>query len=225
MFGGPAFQDPFNDFVAQYAMRFAQPLFFGQSPAAAYTTMLSNGTATLVKLEGRYLAITCHHVYAAYRSAKAADPGTIFQIGRLEFDPMLYLVSQSRAQDLIILDVSSFVREAGYLESGQFFEASHWPPGDLHESDLLAFAGFPGIWRQQLELGFLRFYSVTSGTSEIAALGEYHLFTRLAIAECESAIRDGLVLGSLGGLSGGPVFAWRPGLLLQNCRATFVNRG
>lgn len=211
----PAFEDPFNNFVALYAMRFAQPLFFGQSPATAYSAKLSSGTASLLKLQGRYLAITCHHVFDAYRAMRSKDPQTIFQIGRQAFDPVSHLVSESQEQDIVVLDVSSFVREGTDLESGHFFEPLNWPPGNLQEGDLLAFAGFPGVWRQQLEIGYLRFYSVTSGTSEIAALGERHLVTRLALDECESAIRDGLVIGSLGGLSGGPVFVWRPGAILR----------
>ena len=214
MFGGSAFQNPFNDAIAQYAMRFAQPLFFGHSPAVAYTQSLSNGTASLLKLQGRYLAVTCFHVYDAYRTAKASNPEVIFQIGRLGFDPAAHLLSESAALDLAILNVTPLVREDGDLHPGDFFEASTWPPGDLADTDLLAFAGYPGVWRNQLALGYLRFYAVTSGTAEIAALGESHLVTRMAFDEAEVAIRDGLVLGSLGGLSGGPVFVWRPGVLL-----------
>jgi len=215
MFGGKAFEDPFNDFIAQFPMRFAQPVFFGDSPAVAYTSNLFNGTATLLSLSGRYLAITCFHVYDAYRRALEHSPATIFQVGRLGFDPRPHLISESASADLAVLDVTPYVKDDGDLAPGQFFAPGSWPPRDLTDSDILAFAGYPGVWREQLALGHLRFYSVTSGTAEIAALGEHHLVTSLALEQAETAIRDGLVIGSLGGLSGGPVFAWRTGLLLQ----------
>lgn len=215
MFGEKAFENSFNDAIAKYPMRFAQPVFFGDSPATAYRSNLANGTASLLRLGSRYLAITCFHVYDAYRKIRELRPATIFQVGRLGFDPSSHLLSESRELDLAVLDVTPYVREEGDLESGHFFESGSWPPAELSGTEILAFAGFPGVWREQLALSYLRFYSVTCGTAEIASLAERHFYTRLALEEAEVAIRDGLVLGSLGGLSGGPVFAWRPGLVLR----------
>ena len=53
------------------------------------------------------------------------------------------------------------------------------------------------------------------GPAAVASLGESHLQTRLDLSESISVLRDGLVLGDLGGLSGGPVMVWRTGPVLH----------
>lgn len=155
------FETPFQDVVAKYAMGFAQPVFFGDSPAQAYSAQLFNGTASLLRLGERYLAVTCAHVLEGFRSERARSAATIFQIGRQSLDPEPFLASESSALDLAVLDVSPLVRDGGDLEPANFSVALQWPPGDLVETDILAFAGFPGVWRDQLALGYLRFYAVT----------------------------------------------------------------
>jgi hypothetical protein len=45
----------------------------------------------------------------------------------------------------------------------------------------------------------------------VHAVGTNYLYTRIEPEECVAALEDRLVIGSLGGLSGGPVFVWRVG--------------
>jgi len=184
MYSDPAFQDRFNDVIAKYAMSFAQPLFFGDSPAVAYSSRLNNATASLIKLKERYLAVTCQHVFHAYREAKAVRDATIFQIGRAAFPPLPCVLSESKSQDLVVLDVSTHVGEGKDLEPSHFYDPGVWPPAAIGQHDLLAFAGFPGVWREQLAVGHLRFYSVTSGTAEVETAGEYHLTQRVSPRLC-----------------------------------------
>ncbi len=210
-----SFETPFEDVVAKYAMTFAQPVFFGDSPAHAYAARLFNGTASLLLLGDRYLAITCAHVLNGFRAQRASESRTVFHIGRQNLDPERFVISESTTLDLAVFDVTTLVAEGGLLEPSNFSVASQWPPGDVSEKDILAFAGFPGVWREQLALGYLRFYAVTVGTADVASVSEKSLMTRLDLAESVSVIREGLVLGSIGGLSGGPVFAWRSGPVLR----------
>jgi hypothetical protein len=54
----------------------------------------------------------------------------------------------------------------------------------------------------------------SSGAGQVHSVGEHHLVTRVEVEKCVTQFTNGLVLGSLGGLSGGPVFVWRKDALL-----------
>jgi hypothetical protein len=211
---GSSFLSPFDEQITKYALRFAQPVFFGQSPAAAYSASLASGTGTLIRLGEKFIGVTCHHVLDGYRARRQLDPQTVFHFGRIEFDPERYLIAENRGIDLVTLDLTSFVGKVEEMTALNFVDPIRWPPSSITTDDVIAFAGFPGIWREQVSLAYLRFYSFSSGASPVSALGERHLMTRIEPEECVAAIRGGLVMGSLGGLSGGPVFVWRTGPIL-----------
>ena len=82
-----SFGDPFFDEISKYSIRFATPVLFGESPYSSDYAALRNGTATLLKLRGRFLAVTCQHVLKEYRYLKLAGPMTFFQIGHVLIDP------------------------------------------------------------------------------------------------------------------------------------------
>ena len=52
-------------------------------------------------------------------------------------------------------------------------------------------------------------YSYSSGAAEVLSVGDNQVATTVQIQDCITQINHGKVWGSLGGLSGGPVFAWR----------------
>ena len=206
---GSTFTNPFDEGLSTYAIRFAQPVFFGQSPAAAYSATLASGTGSLIRFGEKFIGITCHHVLSAYRTRRRVDPQTVFHFGRINFDPEHYLIAENAKLDLVTLDLTSFVGKVNELTAVSFVDPIRWPPGPVVTDDVIAFAGFPGIWREQVSLGYLRFYAFSSGAGPVSSIGDQHLVTRIEFEECVAAIRDGLVMGSIGGLSGAPVFVWR----------------
>jgi hypothetical protein len=208
-----SFANPFFDEISKYPVRFATPVFFGESPYSSYAASLKNGTATLLKLQNRFLGVTCHHVLDSYRGLKAAQH-TIFQLGPVQIDPDKYLISEDRNCDLAIIDLTLFVGTVPGLTEAHFVQPTTWPPREVSKGDVLCLAGFPGIWREQEDLGHLRFYSFSSGTGEVLSVGEDHIVTTVQIKDCITQINHGRVWGSLGGLSGGPVFVWRKTPLL-----------
>ncbi len=203
-----SFANPFFDEISKYAVRFATPVFFGESPYSSYAASLSNGTASLLRLQNRFLGVTCHHVLDGYRRFKAAQD-TFFQLGPVRMDPQKHLISEDRNRDLAVVDLTPFVGKVGDLTEANFVQPTTWPPRDVSKNDVLCLAGFPGIWRLQKDLGHLRFYSFSSGTGKVLSVRDDEIVTTVQIQECISQINDGKVWGSLGGLSGGPVFAWR----------------
>lgn len=207
------FDNPFFDRMAKYPMQFCRPVFFGQSPHFSYAAALNSGTATFVKLEGRFLAVTCHHVLEAYRRARTAAE-TVFQIGEVLLDPEGYLVSEDRDRDLTVIELTRFVGCSSDLTEAMFVQPIVWPPQAVSVTDILCLGGYPGVWREQMTLGHLRFHTFSTGTGEILSVDGEKIVTTIQLQDSIIQNEHGRVQGSLGGLSGGPVFAWRKTPLL-----------
>lgn len=203
-----SFDNPFFDEISKYPVLFAKPVFFGESPYSSYAASLNNGTATLLRLKDKFLGVTCRHVVDGYRKSKALKH-TIFQLGRVPIDLEMHLISEDRNHDLAVFDLTPFVGKADDLTEANFVQPTIWPPREVSEQDAVCFAGFPGIWREQKDLGYLRFYSFSSGASKVLSVGEDYIVTTIQLGKCITQITEGIILGSLGGLSGGPVFVWR----------------
>lgn len=202
------FDNPFFDEISKYPVRFAAPVFYGDSPHATFSASLNNGTATLVKLGDKYLAVTCHHVLEGFRQSASVRHG-FFQLAHVQMVPDQHLVDESRGLDLAVLDMTRFVGKAPYLTEANFVCPTAWPPGVVSKDDVLCLAGFPGVWRDQVNLGYIRFYSYSSGAAEVLSIRDNQFATTVQIQDCITQINHGKIWGSLGGLSGGPVFAWR----------------
>lgn len=203
-----SFSDPFFDAISKYPVQFATPVFFGESPLSSISALTRNGTVSLLKLGDKYLGVTCHHVLEGYRQFTGMNEKH-FYIGSLHIDPEQALISEDKSYDLAIFDLSKYVDQVPELNRAKFVKPRNWPPSDISNEDVICMAGFPGIWRDQIRLGHFRFYSYSSGAAEVASVNEKHLVTRVQIADCITQINHGKILGSLGGLSGGPVFVWR----------------
>ena len=199
----------FLDQLRRYAVRLAQPVFFGESPNNTYAAALANGSGCFVLLEGRLIGVTCHHVLNRFRQKRQVAP-SVFQFGPIRLDPECHLLSESASLDLATFDLTEYLDvEHNGVPRALCIQPRHWPPNDVELDEAVTLAGFPGIWRSQVDMNHLRFYSFSHGATGVQAVGENHLVTRIEIDKCLTDINDGLVLGSLGGLSGGPVFAWR----------------
>jgi hypothetical protein len=203
-----SFENPFFDEISKYTVRFATPVFFGESPFSSYSASLRNGTATLIRLKNRFLGVTCQHVLDGYRAFESPQ-GKFFQIGPVRIDPERHVISEDRNLDLAIVDITSFVSKTGSLTEANFVQPMNWPPREVSKEDVLCLCGFPGIWREQMDLGHIRFYSFSSGLGEVSSVRDNVIVTRFQIQDCITQINFGKILGSIGGMSGGPVFAWR----------------
>lgn len=203
-----SFSDPFFDEISKYPVKFAMPVFFGESPLSSISALTRNGTMSLLQLGGKYLGVTCHHVLDGYRQLAGINE-KLFYIGSLHIDPEQALISEDEGYDLAVFDLSEYVDKVPNLDKPKFVKPRTWPPSDISSEDVICMAGFPGIWRDQIRLGHFRFYSYSSGAAEVTSVNEKYLVTRVQIADCITQVNHGKIWGSLGGLSGGPVFVWR----------------
>jgi hypothetical protein len=217
---GEKFSEPFFEVMSEYPTKFAHPVYLGESPHDSETAALSSGTGVFLRLDGKLVGVTCQHVLESFREKRKDDSRAIFAFGRLVVEPDELLLDESKELDLVTFDFSSL---SGRLpDQGRTVEPAQWPPGEITLDDAVAFAGFPGNWREQPARGELTFRSFASGASPIRGLHHTYFYVRL---ELESAIRAGTGrpdLGPLGGLSGAPVFVWRRGPVLSTELVGFV---
>jgi len=215
---------PFELELSRYAARRAHALYFGDPPPFSPSSFMRSATVTLLRFGKLSIGITCQHVLKRYREVKKHNPNTIFQIGSIRFNPVEYLISEDSELDLAAFDLSDFAGSANGLPESWFIEPTTWPPERVSENDILCLAGFPGIWRDKVALNELRFHSFSSGATFVHDASDNRFIIQIHSDEEIVTINKGLTLGSLGGLSGGPVFCWRTGGILRAELVGFVLR-
>jgi len=198
-----------GDALATLPLISARPVWYGDSPQTSREPQMRNATVTLLELDGLFLAVTCEHVISSFEGFRDANPAAVFGVHRTQIDVDSCIRARSRSLDLVTLDVTPYV-QAGLLEDSSFHRPPVWPPSPVSEKDVIAVAGFPGIWRKHKDIGHFQFFTFSSGAGEVTSVREDYLYTRFRLDDCIIAARDGLVASDLGGLSGGPVWAWRP---------------
>jgi hypothetical protein len=205
---GHSFHNPLFNQLARYAGRFAQPVYYAD-PGAEGHAAFKNGSGFFVRLARCTVAVTCHHVLSDYRRRRSAV-GSSFEFGRLSIDPEQYVLAESQYLDLVTLDVSGLVGRPGGVDPAWCVDPYRWPPGDVDSDDVLAFAGFPGLGREQVDPDYFRFHAFSAGTTAVASKGgPDHLYTQI---DLEHSIMSGVrpdIAEDLGGVSGGPLFVWR----------------
>jgi hypothetical protein len=169
------------------------------------------------------LGVTCHHVLEAYRKKKAQDPNVVFQFGRASLMPDDFLIDEDKCVDLATLNLTSFVSDMTGRDKQGLIEPTSWPPEAISTDYVIAFAGIPEIWREHMSPDYSRFYSFNSGISKVHSVTEDHLVTKIEVEKCITQPRDGKILGSLSGMSGGPVFVWRKTNLLRAELVGFIH--
>lgn len=203
--------------LARYPVRLALPVYFREARHPIVGGHWASGSGCLLRLGARTFGVTCRHVVEGFRQFRSLSGTAVFRFGLAEFDPDKHVVAESERLDIVTLDLTQFV--GGRLDSASCIEPVEWPPAEVADDDVLALAGFPGIWRQEVAAEHLRFYSFSSGATAVDSLASDHLYTQIKPDQCVASMEDRLEVESLGGLSGGPVFAWRTGVVL---RAEFI---
>lgn len=208
---------PLAEALTHFVAGFMVPVYLGDAPlSSAQGIKCFNGTATLLNLGGRYLAVTCSHVLSAYRDLGEGLKNPHFQIGHLPLDPAAQLVDEDVTADLAVLEILPHqVVDEDFPELGlprkRFFGPGTWPPEPVTNDDVISFAGFPGTWREQNGVNHMSFFMLSHGAAGVYSAGETHFYSRVEVEVCEGKTYYNKEIVDLGGMSGGPVFRWRKG--------------
>ncbi len=205
---------PLGREMTKFPLKFAEPVFFGSSPAHGAMTELNNGTASLVDFGKGTIAVTCYHVLEPYKLVRRQKPEPTFQIGNLKFDPLTQVIDESESLDIVTISIKDDQLEELLVKGDKgklIFKPHKWPPNEVKESDFVAFGGFPGDWREQMSRSEIAFNTYSSGGCRVASVADDHFVCQF---EREYWIKTLDFQGSenlrcLGGMSGGPVFILR----------------
>lgn len=196
----------------KYPLKFAIPAYFGVRPQSGKPATVNSGTASLVRIGGQPFALTCSHVLEGYRKCLAKGD-CIFQLGNCELDPLSQLKGENAKLDYALIGLTEaqgkeIAKPGGPFDGTFFCDVSQWPPGDMKEGDFVAFGGFPGELRRAMSFEDLSFGSFSSGASRVALVNEDYLVSQF---EREFWVKHGHEAEpeTIGGMSGGPVFAIR----------------
>jgi hypothetical protein len=200
--------------MSKYPLRFACAAYYGVPPAKGEELTVNNGTATLLRLGGKPMVLTCAHVLQGYRDKRADHAECVFQVGDCVFDPLAQLAKEDAALDYALIALSedqaaAVVATAGDIKRG-FLEPVPWPPTPVKEGDFIAFGGYPGQLRRVSSPQELSFGSFSSGASKVHAAHDDYVVSRF---EREFWVQHGVEPEPdfIGGLSGGPAFVIRLG--------------
>lgn len=198
--------------MEKYPLRFASSAYFGAPPHRNKELVVSSGSASLVRLNGKPYVITCSHVLQGYRKGLAENSGCIFQIGDCKLDPIGQLVDENSKLDVAVIGLTEQqVHEVAGVESpfgSHFVEPPEWPPATIVEGDFVAFGGFPGDLRKAMSFRELSFGSYSSGASRITSARDTYIICQF---ERDHWIKHGYEPEptTIRGMSGGPAFALR----------------
>lgn len=102
--------------MAKFPLRFAKAVFFGDRPTKGKFQNINNGTAVLLNLNGKPIALTCSHVLDGYRKMHA-NPNTNFQIGDLELNPLDRIIDESGSSSLDMVTIDLHGLDLGEIKN------------------------------------------------------------------------------------------------------------
>ncbi len=195
--------------MAKFPVRFCKPIHFGVPPSREQPIIINSGTASLLRLRGEPLAVTCAHVIESYRKKLSKDKNCVFAIGNCYLDPLAQLIAEDVSVDAAVISLSQ--EQVGRITHGAagigdaFFELDPTHAAMVQVDDYVAFAGFPEDLRQVSTFNELNFGSYSSGACRVTDAHSDYLTCQF---EREHWIINFMERypNSLGGLSGGPAF-------------------
>ncbi len=201
---------PLGDMMSKFPLRFAAGVFIGPT-RRSLPIRPNNGTATLLRLKGRPLAVTCSHVIQNFRERSVTNqPG--FWIGSLQVDPLERVITEDTRLDVAVLDLSGLNLSliSDHEIGSSFLDPAEWPPQSPDAGDFISFGGFPGVWREHRQDDEVVFRSFSLGASEVTAVGDDYIVCQMNREYWVSSrgLR-GHDLHDFGGMSGGPALIWR----------------
>ncbi len=143
--------------VMALPLKFCDAIIIGRPPAHAgdLGTRVLSASVTYLQLNGRKMVVTNAHVIRIFEKEHAADGVTIIQLQGLEMgDIHARIIDIDDDADLVTLDVSDLelvprdVPEREDLCFRQFYVPATWPPAEVNEGDVVAFAGWPEVLRK-----------------------------------------------------------------------------
>lgn len=206
-----------GELQAKYPMRFSKAALIMCEPNPANFVSMNTASVTLVELDAGPIAITCNHVITEALTPTESGELRIFKIGDEVIDLTCQLLDRSDDLDIATILLRQdqlsavLVDNTGNPIGTSLFRPASWPPEPPTEGDIISFGGFPGHFREIINLQDIQFATFSSGATLVSSSSERQFICAFERCYWDIAFGDQLHLDlkSFGGMSGGPAFIFR----------------
>jgi hypothetical protein len=213
--------------IIKIAANYTSVIFWGEPSPRAGDSQITNGSIFFLDCGEGIFAVTADHVCQGYLKRKASTPRLVCQIGKIPFEPETRLIDRDDE-----LDIATFrVDEKELVVDGKAaHKPSSWPPKPPDLEKGVFFAGFPGIYRNQLSPLSVE-WRLYSGIATATSITDEYITCRIDRSDIVDTIGVGLPpeKQQLGGLSGAAlwtlvetsIFSWRLGGIIYQYNPEF----
>jgi hypothetical protein len=193
--------------IRAIAQNATAPIWWSRASSPIGNAVIHNGTATFVNTGKKTICVTAGHVFEKYRAHKQEFVDFECQVGSVRVELENYLVDYSSELDLATFELSPILLAASRASA---HGAPKWPPARLAESEIVVLGGYPGLLRIE-ENGRLGTPFV-SFLAPVAQASPDHSAVQLNLEDAYWPDGSGGLApaSELGGMSGGPLFRYRP---------------
>lgn len=197
------------DYLCRFPMHYAVPFYYGNPDSDV--SIINNATATLVKQGSKRFFITNEHVVRHFRQRQKSEPAILLQVGGRKIENLTsrILVNDS-AIDLCLSDVSD-IPEDDFRMFGdvptEFIEIELERMEEVHSGDVVAFGGFPGVFRDRVGTNKVNFNTFSAGSNIVKSVVENQIVIDINHDKSVATLLNDVdAPKKIGGMSGGPVF-------------------
>lgn len=228
---------PLGKELSKYPILFATSVNIIEERTNLSKSALYNGTATLITLSGKHIAITCDHVLHKYDQIIGEGKNAQLQVGNLNLDPSISTIDRNSEVDISTLDLEPYNLDQISLDKNmgdRFITPFEWPPPKIMENDLIITGGFPRVFRKRVAPTEFLFASLSIGPVPVSRAYSDEITCRFEreywVSDKNPFGIDINTLDDLGGLSGSPVFKYDQtqirtfefvGIVFEYCRIPF----
>jgi hypothetical protein len=189
----------------KWALNYVIYTYFADPVNKTGSKIHNSATTTFVDTGKKKLAITNAHVIEEFKKLQLKEPDINYQLGSLVIPDILNrIVSKNSQYDLATYEITE--KEINSIQK-QFCLSPQWPPDEIKKDELLLFAGYPGIFRDIVSPGRVKFESIII-LDEIISTSPESFKILLDTDNYERLLgkRTWEELSSMGGCSGAGVF-------------------
>lgn len=197
-----------GNYLCELPMQHCVPIYFGNP--SRIDSKINNGTATLLKKSGKLFVVTNHHVLEEYFTRVAKEDGIQLQIGGCRItDIGNHIVLNEQSIDVCVMEFTGH-NEAEFRMEGNvptiFYEVGELEPS-LNKGKVVAFGGYPGVFRIREELRHVNFHTMSSGASIVHEISDKNIIVSIDHnEESITHLSSTAPPPNIRGVSGGPVF-------------------
>jgi hypothetical protein len=195
--------------MQRFPLRFCKPIYFGSPFSKQNLVRVNNATATLTKINGKYIAITCVHVLKRYRDRRVCEKNMFFSIANCLLEPESQIMFEDVALDICVIELTESQASEILSDSEgigeSFYEVSKNHFGDVKIGDFVAFAGFPGEARKLMSGNKMSFGTYSSGSCMVTDMYSDYISCKFDRTHWVTNSYD-FEPECIGGISGVPTF-------------------